>query len=190
MPTKKTSKTAKCSCKDCHCAEEAMRHVFPICVLACILSATLVALCFAVFIAISARHQYESQYAVKFSGRFAQEINAKSEDTIRSISAGGVIDFFGHEETGFIYASTHDCPECMLFNVRLYEAAEEVGVVNQVFHYDYPVDPDEYDRYAHSLTIASEDGPVLLYVRNGRIYDRLDETNGDLSIVTFLKKYK
>jgi hypothetical protein len=190
MPEKKTSKHAKCNCKDCHCAEEAMQHAFPVCLLACILTATLVALCFAISIAVSARYQYESQYAVKFSGKFAEETNAASSSDIRTLTAGGVIDFYEQEETGFIYASSTECPECMLFEMHLSEIAKEVGVVDKVFHYHYPANADNYDRYAQSITIASDDGPVLLYIRDGRIYDRLDEPNSELAIRSFLLKYK
>lgn len=190
MPEKRTSKHTKCNCQNCHCAEEAMQHAFPICLLACILTATLVALCFAVSIAVSARYHYESKYAVKFDGKFAEETKSVSGTNIRPISAGAVIDFYEKGETGFIYASSTDCPECMLFGMRLSEIAKEENVTDNVFHYHFPSEPTNYDRYAQSITSANDDGPVLLYIRGGRVYDRLDEPNSELGIKSFLLKYK
>ena len=58
--------------------------------------------------------------------------------------------------------------------------------------YNYPAnnEPSVFDDYAEQITLDGEQAPVLLYVRDGRIYDRLDETNGKLGLDLFISKYK
>ena len=121
---------------------------------------------------------------------FAKETAEKSSKTITTLSASGAIDFFGSGQTGFLYAAPSNCLQCGGFELRLLDAIKEKSAFGQVYKYSYPIDPTEFDKFAHEATIADEKGPVLLYVRDGRIYDRLDETNGDLAVATFLAKYK
>ncbi len=200
MPGNKAKK--KCDCKNCKCKDCACcglvdaRSFFPACFLACIVTAVLVTLFFAVGFTAIFSYGYGVHKGVNvanFKGIFSEEYNSAKEDEILKISTGATIDFFVSGHTGFIYASADDCGErCTDFETRLMAAATEKEVANQVFHYNYPAynKPENPDKLAKEMVIASEDAPVLLYVRNGRIYDRLDETNGDLAVAAFLAKYK
>lgn len=182
------SKSKKCHCgKDCQCCS---KNIFPICFLACVMTAVLVTFCCAVALTAQVAYRNKNNLVLQSSGQFLKEANSKYSQTIAKLSAKGLIDFYGSNQTGFIYASAQDCLECQSFVVRLFNAAKELGIISTVYQYTYPTEPTEYDKFAHQMTIANENGPVLIYVRNGKIYDRLDEVNGDLSIKTFLNKYK
>ena len=154
------------------------------------MTAVLVSFTCAVVLTAQVAYRNKNNYILQSSGQFLKEANSESSQAIAKLSAKGLIDFYGSGQTGFIYAAAADCLDCQSFVVRLYNAAKELRVINTVYQYTYPIDPTDFDKYAHQMTIANENGPVLLYVRNGKIYDRLDEVNGDLGIKNFLTKYK
>ena len=184
----KTTKKSGCKCgENCQCCS---RSIFPICFLACMITAALVSLGFAVGIAANVAYKTQSDYVLRSAGAFAKETDNISDKTIIALSASGAIDLFSSGQTGFLYAAPGNCAQCSSFELRLLDAIREKGISGQVYKYTYPNNPSDFDKFAHEATIASEDGPVLLYVRDGRIYDRLDETNGDLAVATFLAKYK
>ena len=199
MPESKSSKkennekNTTCHCgSNCHCNTRSRiaKNAFPACFLACVLTAALVALCFMIAIISTTYYSGDNRFAKQYSGQFNEEVKESYDFTRTTISAGAVVDFFHSNKTGFIYASTSDCVKCKDFEKNLADAAKEKDVYNRIYHYNYPFEPSDIDRYAHAQTIADDEGPVLLYVRNGRIYDRLDETESDLAIATFLAKYK
>ncbi len=182
------SKSQKCHCgKDCQCCS---KNIFPICFLACVMTAVLVSFSCAVVLTAQAVYVNKNNFIKQSSGQFIKEANSEYSQVMAKLSAKGLIDFYGSNQTGFIYASTQDCLECQSFAVRLFNAAKELKIINTVYQYVYPTEPTEFDKYAHQMTIANDNGPVLLYVRDGKIYDRLDEVNGDLGIKNFLTKYK
>ena len=170
--------------------EDGKKYFFSICFLACVLTATFVVICFAAGIMAAMNYQNKNDYVERANGAFGKEVDRAVKGEITKLSAAGLIDFFSSEETGFIYAATGDCAKCQSFKANLVEAAKKIEVIDQTYQYTYPHDPGELDKYAHEISISTEEAPVLLYVRGGRIYDRLDETNSDLAISTFLAKYK
>ena len=182
------SKSNKCHCsKDCQCCS---KNFFPICFLACVMTAVLVLFGCAVALTALAAYRNKNDLVKQSSGQFLKETVGESGQSITKLSAKGLIDFYGSNQTGFIYASTQDCLDCQSFAVRLFNSAKELRAVSTIYQYTYPNEPSDFDKFAHQMTIANDDGPVLLYVRNGKIYDRLDEVNGDLGIKNFLTKYK
>ena len=185
MPEKSSTTKEKCG-KDCRCC----KSVFPVCLLACVMTAALVSLGFTVGIVATVSYNTQNDYVIHSAGQFAKEVSSKRAGKITRLSSSGVIDFYTTEQTGFIYAATGDCASCASFEERLNTAAKEQGVIDQTYKYVFPANPSNLDKYAHERTIATDDGPVLIYIRDGHVYDRLDEVNGDLSISTFLAKYK
>jgi hypothetical protein len=192
--TKSSKKVEKCECgKDCKCASCGCKSdALPICFLACVLTAVLVALTFAISFTVIFDYSLKHKYGQQFMGQFATELQNMEEGEMLSIGAGSVIDFYESGQTGFIYASSDDCTGCVSFEERLTEVAGNKGVLANVYHYNYPKnnEPSQYDNYAEEITLNGEQAPVLLYVREGKIYDRLDETNGSASVETFIEKYK
>lgn len=186
MPDKKTSTKEK-KCQNCECSH---CSIFPIVFLACMLTAALVALGFAVGITASVAYRDHNDFLLRSAGSFKKISKYIDSTNVVKLDAPATIDFFGSGQTGFIYTSAGDCKTCASFKANLSNAIEEQGVKGDVFQYVYPTNPTDFDKYVHEMTIAIENEPVLLYVREGRIYDRLDETNGDLAVKTFLAKYK
>ena len=194
MPDKKAStkdsktKQTKCKCgDDCQCCH---KSVFPICFLACLMTALLVAFCFAVGIAAKIKYELGNDLVIRSAGQFYRETDGKDSDKIISITAVALIDYFASNQTGFIYATPSNCASCNSFSNRLAYVAREQEVTDSIFRYSMPAKTDEFDDYIGEVVVADETGPVLLYVRDGKIFDRLDETNGDLALSAFIAKYK
>ncbi len=195
MANDQSSKTVeKCPCgKDCKCAKCGCKSsVFPSCFLACVLTAVLVALVFAISFTVIFDYSLKHKYGRQFMGQFTTELQNMEDDKMLSIGAGSVIDFYESGQTGFIYASSDDCVNCVSFEERLTEIAMNNNVLANVYHYNYPKnnEPSQYDDYVEEITLNGEEAPVLLYVRDGKIHDRLDETNGTAGIESFIAKYK
>ena len=188
-----SSKTEKCACgKDCKCACCERESAFPICFLACVMTAVLVALAFAISFTTVFSYDLKHKYGTRFSGQFAEDLQNAEDGKMLEISAGSVVDFYESGQTGFIYASSDQCSECASFEERLVNIASGLGTLPNVYHYNYPADndPSEYDYYAMTITSDGETDPVLLYVRGGKIYDRLDDYYGEAGVSSFLAKYK
>ena len=127
-----------------------------------------------------------------FFGQFDEDFARTDENEMTEVKAGALIDFFESGHTGFVFATSDECTRCGIFSERLLGAAEEEDLLSSIVHYNYPANnnPNKYDLYAETITLNGEEAPVLLYVRNGKIYDRLDDVNSESGIVTFLEKYK
>lgn len=191
---KSSNKTEKCACgKDCKCACCARESAFPICFLACVMTAVIVALSFAIGFTTIFSYDLKHKYGTRFSGQFAEDLRSAEDGEMLIVSAGSVIDFYESGQTGFIYASSDECGSCVGFEERLTNIASGLGVLSNVYHYNYPAndDPSEYDYYAMAITLDGDlISPTLLYIRDGKIYDRLDDYYGEAGINSFLMKYK
>lgn len=192
--TKSSKKVEKHECSTCAKCDGSCgaSTAFPICFLVCVMTAVLVALIFAISFTVIFDYELKHKYGAKFDGQFALELSEMREGEMLELEAGALIDFYESNQTGFIYASSDDCTSCYNFKERLTTIAEEYDVLANVHHYNYPREnePSIYDDYAEEITLNGEQAPVLLYIRDGKIYDRLDETNGEAGISAFLGKYK
>ncbi len=201
------TKGEKCSCKDCNCTKNekhadartqqicacAQREsVFPICFLTCVLTAVLVSMIFTVGFSAMFNYSLKHKYGSRFSGQFSASLDDARNGEMLEIGAGAVIDFYESGQTGFIYASTDDCTACASFEERLTSVADSLDTLSNVYHYNYPNDndPNEYDYYAMAITLDGDTTPTLLYVRDGKIYDRLDDYLSEAGLSSFLAKYK
>lgn len=192
MSDKKT--TEKCGCKNCKCENcNCGRSLMPICFLVCALTAVLVALIFSIsFTAIfttELRHKYGNTYA----GQFDKDINTNYDDMITGISAGGVIDFFESGQTGFLLVLELNQERSSNFYGDVLTELNATDTKAQTYAFTY--DPESGDQqandYARSITLGdSEDAPALLYVRNGKIHDRLDSIYDSSILNTFISKYR
>ena len=78
----------------------------------------------------------------------------------------------------------------MDFGVRLANVAASAEI-SDIYHYEHITEgAGNAEITAHNVTIGKEDSPVLVYVREGVVYDRLDDINSDSDLSTFLAKYK
>ena len=184
---KKDDCNKKAHCSKCtHC-----ESLFPPCFLACVLTAAIISIAFALSFTIIFNYELRHKYGQKFSGQYEASIIDRSDDKIVNLESGALIDFFESGETGFVFVSSDECIRCYSFNEKLYAIASEKDIIKDIVHYNYPAnnDPSVYDDYAKKITLDEEQAPVLLYVRDGKIYDRLDEVNGTAGLDAFLEKY-
>ncbi len=96
------------------------------------------------------------------------------------------------KHSGFIYASTSSCSECTEFD-KLLKKAKDGYEISGLYHYnfdDYSDTTTDVDRAAKDATLAEETAPVFLYIKDGIVYDRLDDVQSESDLVTFINKYK
>lgn len=164
--------------------------ILPICILVSILTAVLVTLVFSIAFVRSFKFEPKTTYNVAGAFKSAIADGKKDEDGITVLNGEAVVDFFASEKTGFIYASDEDCDECVTFGKTLAKAAETAEVTD-IYHYEHDGESAEKaEESAHEVTIGQEKTPVLLYIKQGRIHDRLDDPKSESDLNTFLAKYK
>ena len=164
--------------------------ILPICILVSILTAVLVTLVFS--IAFVRSFKLEARAPLDVSGAFKDALVNKTKDAngITLVSGEAVVDFFTSGKTGFIFASDEECSSCIDFGARLINIAA-TNEISDIYHYEHVAEAaGNADVTARNVTIGKEDAPVLIYVREGVIYDRLDDSNSDADLSTFLAKYK
>ena len=164
--------------------------ILPICILVSILTAVLVTLIFSISFVQS--FKFEAKTKLDVAGSFKEAIAKQDKDANGIIKLNGeaVVDFFTSEKSGFIFATDENCSGCAEFGSRLATTAESTEV-SDIYHYEYSGDEDsKAETAAKNVTIGKESTPVLIYVRNGVVFDRLDDANSDSNLSTFLAKYK
>jgi len=184
----KKSSAAKCDCKDCNCG----RSIMPICFLVCTLTAVLVALVFAISFTAIFNTELRHKYGTKYSGDFVEEYRNNVGSTIMPLSAGGVIDMFESGATGFLMIGEYNNDRSNSFYGAYSNMVNTVGNSDEFFVYTYGQEgaDSEAEKYAVSITLDTESAPALLYVRNGKIHDRLDSIYDESILNTFMMKYR
>ncbi len=164
--------------------------ILPICILVSILTAVLVTLIFS--ISFMQSFKFEAKTKLNVAGAFKDAISKQHKDpnSITLLSGEAVVDFFTSGMTGFIYGSEKECNGCADFGTRLADFAERAEVTD-IYHYEYDEGMvSKAETTAKNVTIGKEESPVLIYVREGVVYDRLDDIKSDADLSTFLAKYK
>lgn len=164
--------------------------ILPICILVSILTAVLVTLIFSVAFVRSFKFETKTPYNVEGAFKSAVNDDQKDDDDIVLINGEAVADFFASGNTGFIYATDDGCIGCEEFGELLAEQIEHYEVAN-IYHYQYNASSSsEIESSAHKMTVGQEEEPVLLYIQDGRIHDRLDNPKDKSNLSIFLAKYK
>ena len=156
------------------------------------LTAVLVTLVFA--ISFVQAFKLELKPSITYTGAFAEATKNATidENDAVIIGAEAVVNFFETEQTGFIFATTKDCKTtCSELAARI-RRANSLDNPFVVYRYDY--DGDALNKQAQTdasnIVFNGSNAPVFLFVRNGRIYDRLDDIDGDTGLRTFIEKYR
>jgi len=205
-----TKDTKKCSCgKDCDCGKDCTCgkdckcdkckscgavsfSIVPVCILVSMLTAVLVTLVFAISFVQSFR--LELKPSITYTGAFAEATKNATidENDAVIIGAEAVVNFFETEQTGFILATNKDCTgTCseLASRIRHMNNLENPFVVYR-FNYDESAPNKKAQADAANIVFNGSNAPVLLFVRNGRIYDRLDDVDGETGLRTFIEKYR
>lgn len=201
----KTSKTeikqcklndAKCNAKKrkkcvdcCNCST----NPFPTCIFFSMITAIVIALILAITFA-SLADRYEIIDATRFKGRFEQSIqdNVRDENGIVVIDGAAIIDWvYNTKASGFIYVSSLSCGTfCDAYEEYLAIRAAKHEKMN-LYHFNATSanDKNYASAIATKITLGSDNAPMLLYVKDGVIYDRVDNIE-PATMESFINKYK
>ena len=166
--------------------------VLPLCCLFSMVTAAIIAVVLA-FTFANIRQEYSLMSAADYKGDLARDVDAnkRDRDNLIMLSAGGAIDWlYNTEANGFIYVDSLGCGDiCNYWNVEIgSQIAKKEGL--DVFHYIATNINDKRsdDARVSELLLDDYEAPALLYVRNGRVFDRVDNFD-EASVETFLRKY-
>lgn len=179
-----TSKAKKCDCANCKCSPMYSQASFY--VLIAILVATMTVLIISLSFNKSVRDIFRpSSYA--YNGRFDTEQNGatKDENEFAVLSAGAVIDMINSGKTGFLVVSDESSIDSDAFARRVKQYAGEDA---KVYRYNVLTDKTDDDDRAVAL-LDCHTAPAFIYIKNGVIYDRLDDEKDEDDLIFFLQKY-
>lgn len=188
MPAdKKENKTAKCKCgKKCDCNSCNQVSQVPFYLLLMMLVATFTVLIISVGFNVSVRDIFRPATYI-YNGRFDKEIaeGKKDESGIEIISAGAAIDMVKNNKEGFLIVSEENCIACDAFARRVASYVEgDTGIYRYIIKAD-----EDTDDYRAEAILDVDDTPSFLYIKNGAVYDRLDDVRGEMDLAIFLEKY-
>ena len=187
MTTKKTKSDKKCD-KTCDaCAKNS--STLPVCLFFSMLTAIIIALTLAITFA-SLADRYELIDASRYKDSLSTSIqdNHRDGDGMVVISGAAIIDWvYNTEASGFVYITSKDCGSyCDSYGKNLANYLKNESDINIYrFNATSVNDKDYPTAVATKLTLA----PMLIYLKDGVIYDRVDNVD-QASMESFLAKYK
>ena len=122
-----------------------------------------------------------------YNGKFDADVKNKKKDEsgITIISAGAAIDM-AKNKSGFIIVGEVNDISSDAFARRVASLVEgEEGI----YRYDVKVEEDTDDARAKNVLGIYEEVPTIVYVKNGGVYDRIDDVKDIEDLRVFLSKY-
>lgn len=192
--TKKTAKPAvktvekKCDCAEkCACECKCGGHSqLPVYLLVGMLVATLTVLVVSVGFNMSVRDIFRPATYI-YNGKFDADVKneKKDESGITIISAGAAIDMTKNK-SGFIIVGEENDISSDAFARRVASLVEgEEGI----YRYDVKVEGNTDDIRAKNILGIYDEVPTIVYVKNGGVYDRIDDVKDIEDLKVFLSKY-
>ena len=137
----------------------------------------------------NAVHDIEQKNANIYSGRFDKENGEgqKDENGITVISAAAVNDMVRGNKTGFLIVSEENCIGCDAFARRV--AAYASDDLSDIFRYNRAQESGVDDNRAKSLLSIGDSTPDFLYIKDGVVFDRIDDVKNFEDLQAFLIKY-
>ena len=180
---KKCDCAEKCACKDCKCGGH---NQLPIYLLVGMLVATLTVLIVSVSFNLSVRDIFRPATYV-YNGKFDADIKneKKDESGITIISAGAAIDM-AKNKSGFIIVGEENDISSDAFARRV---ASLVEGEDGIYRYNTKVEEDADDIRAKNILGVYDEVPTIVYVKNGAVYDRIDDVKDIDDLTVFLSKY-
>ena len=198
-PATKKSPAATKTAKKCDCGEKCnckCGGVFSSQLPFYLLIAMLVAVTTVLIISLSFNKSVREIFqptSREYSGRFDAEKSGEKKDAneLTILSAGAVIDLTNRKEDAFLLVNElgedGSCPICDAFARRV---AEYRIFANNIYRYDYKVgETSKDDERAKKSFGGCDDAPSLIYIRDGVVYDRLDDVKDESSLSSFISKY-
>lgn len=179
---KKCDCTEKCAC-ECKCGGHSQ---LPVYLLVGMLVATLTVLVVSVGFNMSVRDIFRPATYI-YNGKFDADVKneKKDESGITIISAGAAIDM-AKNKSGFIIVGEENDISSDAFARRVASLVEgEEGI----YRYDVKVEENTDDIRAKNILGIYDEVPTIVYVKNGGVYDRIDDVKDIEDLKVFLSKY-
>lgn len=205
MPTKKNeSKKAKaisketaavvdkkkCDCKNCDCGCKAQcTSQLSLYVLIGILVATMTILVISIAFNKSVRELFKPSNYI-YSGRFSDESDGDEIDDndITMLSAGAVIDMVTGGNDGILLVCTSGHLACDAISGWLAPYIDSME--GKIYRYDISEEETTDNARAHEvLGLIDENIPDVVYIRDGFVYDRIDNPRSNANLYDFVYKY-
>ncbi len=173
----------KCSCKDCSCNGHSQ---LPVYLLIGMLVATLTVLVISVSFNRSVRDIFRPATYI-YNGKFeaAKKDEKKDDNGFIKLSAGATIDMVTNKN-GFLIIGEENDINSDAFARRVGNLVEgDLGI----YRYDFKVDEDTDDVRAKKLLGIGDNAPDFVYIKNGAVYDRIDDVKDEDLLKVFLSKY-
>ena len=182
--TKAPVKTKKCDCENCKCGTAHSQISFYI--LIALLVATMTVLVISLSFNKSVAEIFKpSTYA--YNGWFDKEVEKgeKDESGFALISAGATIDMMNSGKTGFLIISDENSMDSDAFARRV---SNIVASKDSIYRYNVSEEKSVDDERIDSL-VDYKTTPSFIYIKDGRIFDRLDDVKDEEDLKFFLEKY-
>lgn len=118
------------------------------------------------------------------NGQTQDTESADTDDVLTSITNEELADFLQKEQSGFLYVGRPTCPVCREFKPLLEGASEETG--QNVYYYNTDAGREQDEAKTGELLdqLEVEYVPILFYIENGKIVDRLTPETMDQAVIT------
>ena len=192
-PAKAVAPKKKCDCNcDCKCDGKLIGSQLSFYILIAILVAVTTLLVVSFSFNKSVRDLFRPDSYV-YNGRFAEEKTGKQKDAnnITILTAGAVIDLVKSNEEGFLIVSAMNdegsCITCDAFAARV---AKYAGMAANIYRYNYEISTTtKDDERAKAALGGCEENPAFYFVKDGVVYDRLDDVKDEEDLKLFISKY-
>jgi hypothetical protein len=173
-----------------HRCDQCERSILPICCLISMLTAVFVTLIFSTAFTSLLVTGDSSDY----KGAFSESISIKNADKdnfgFTKLNSAAIIDMiYLSKSKGIVIVTGDDATE----NDNLANLVMNQSQGATIYHYSVVSDGgDKADEFVRELLVGgdSDDAPTLLYISNGQIYDRIDDTHSESVVSTYIGKYK
>ena len=186
-PVKSEAKTeCACDCGEkctCNCAHRSQLSFY---VLIALLVASMTVLIISLAFNRSVRDIFRPEnYA--YNGMFDTEVQKgnKDESGITILSAGAVIDMISSKKAGLLIVGEENCLGCDAFARRV---ANYDGKKGAVYRYNAPLDATGDSSRAKEL-LGTGEAPDFVYIKDGKVFDRIDDVKDLDDLAIFLDKY-
>jgi len=193
-PTKAVASNKKCDCKcdDCKCGTAFVGSQLSFYVLIAILVAVTTLLVVSFSFNKSVRELFRAD-SYAYNGKFNEEKvgTKKDKNGITVLSAGAVIDLVRTNEEAFlIVGATGEDGRCITCDAFAQRVAQYTNQAANIYRYNYEGDVvTTDDERAKKALGGIDENPAFYFIKDGAVYDRLDDVKEIEDLKLFISKY-